>query len=538
MHHDSPAKKAINGSAKEEEKNDAEGASSSGGPLNASLAKAKAKEGESEEGQSWTKIDMGGLGLKNLTVDVFKYTFLTALFINHNAIASLSPEIVKLRNLTVLDASGNKLSSLPAELGMLTSLKELFLFDNNLSTLPAELGTLYMLDTLGIEGNPLADNLRSIVQREGTQALISFLRDTCPVPQPPPEREWITIEPDLPPTSEDDKDAPTESFNVLNYNVLAERYATAQMYAYTPSWALAWDYRKEFIMQEIISYGADLVCLQEVEMEQFENFFVPNLSEQDYESVFFPKSRARTMRDDEKRKVDGCAIFYKSSKFQLIEKQIIEYSQTCLQRPDFRSSEDMYNRVMTKDHIAAVALLENRDSGSRLIVCSTHIHWDPAHRDVKLVQVAMMMDELDKVAERFAQFPAKLTVAEGYPPAPKYSNGTKIPMLVCGDFNSVATSGVGEFMSTGKLDPKHEDFMDHVYGSYTSDGLAHRFALKSAYSNIGELPWTNYTPTYVDVIDYIWYTTNSLAVTGLLGEVDKGYASKAVGFPNAHFPSE
>jgi CCR4-NOT transcription complex subunit 6 len=326
---------------------------------------------------------------------------------------------------------------------------------------------------------------------------------------------------------------------VLTYNILCDKFATPQMYGYTPSWALKWDYRKEFILQEIMSYSADIVSLQEVDVEQYEEYFSHHLSEQGYEGVFYPKSRVRTMRDEEKRRVDGCAIFYKTSKFQLIEKQVVEYSQTCLQRADFRSSEDMYNRVMTKDHIGVVVLLENRDSGSRLIVANTHIHWDPAFRDVKLVQVAMLMDELAKIGDRFANFPAKLTVAEGFPPAPKYTDGTRIPTLICGDFNSVPDlSGVYQFLSSGALDGKHEDFMGHVYGNYTKEGLSHKLALKSAYSNIGELPFTNLTPLYVGVLDYIWYTNNSLAVTGLLGEVDSGYLSKAVGFPNAHFPSE
>lgn len=48
-------------------------------------------------------------------------------------------------------------------------------------------------------------------------------------------------------------------------------------------------------------------------MEQYEKYFLPHLSQQDYECVYFPKSRARTMTSDEKRHVDGCATFYKSS---------------------------------------------------------------------------------------------------------------------------------------------------------------------------------------------------------------------------------
>ena len=68
--------------------------------------------------------------------------------------------------------------------------------------------------------------------------------------------------------------------------------------------------------------------------------------------------------------------------------------------------------------------------------------------------------------------------------------------------------------------------------------ISHRLALRSAYSHIGELPFTNFTPGFQDVIDYIFYTTNSLGVTGLLGEVDQEYLTSSVGFPSAHFPSD
>ena len=516
---------------------DAAASNSNGASASGSSASAT---GANKDKQTWSTIDMGGLALKNIANEVYRYSFLTSLFINHNSLTTISSDIVKLRHLTVLDASGNKLTSVPPELGMLTSLRELFLFDNNLVTLPPELGTLHQLEMLGIEGNPLQDNLRTLFQREGTTAVIAYLRDSCPVPLPPPEREWIMIDPDLPDldAEKEGEEAPSESFHVLSYNILCDRYATAQMYGYTPSWALTWDYRKEFILQELMSYSADVCCLQEVDMEQYEDYFLHHLSQQDYEGVFYPKSRARTMRDEEKRRVDGCAIFYKATKYQLIEKQLVEFNQIALQRPDFKKSEDMYNRVMTKDNIAVIALLENKLSGSRLVVANVHTHWDPQFRDVKLVQVAIVMDEVEKAGNRFAKLPPKPSVAEGYPPPPKYTHGNQIPTVVCGDFNSVPETGVYDFLSNGSVPGDHEDFMDHVYGNYTAQGLQHSYKLESSYAPIGELPFTNYTPGYEGGIDYIFYTKNTLNVTGVLGEVDKQYLSKVVGFPNAHFPSD
>lgn len=196
--------------------------------------------------------------LKNLSSSLFKLTYLTTLYINHNNLTSIPPAIAQLRNLTYLDLSSNQISSLPSELGMLTSLKELLLFDNMLETLPAQLGTLHQLVMIGLEGNPIHQDYRKTLQEHGTQALIASLRDSCPVPPPPPERLWKHVQPRYPP----DLEPTSETFTLLCYNILCERYATSTMYGYTPSWALAWDYRKELILTEVANYEADFLCLQ------------------------------------------------------------------------------------------------------------------------------------------------------------------------------------------------------------------------------------------------------------------------------------
>nr|VWP00751.1 Ubiquitin-conjugating enzyme E2 2 [Ganoderma boninense] len=490
-------------------------------------------------GNTWQSLDMGGVGIKNIppTSGLFAFTFLTNLYLNHNALTAVPPQIAKLRHLELLDLSGNGLMTIPVELGMLTSLKELYLFDNHLQTLPPELGTLHQLQTLGIEGNPLEPALKQIVQKDGTPALISYLRDSCPIPASPPDRVWKHF------VSQAERDAmktdPTvETFSVVCYNILCERCATERLYGYTPSWALQWEYRKELIIKEISQHNADFLCLQE-----------------GYEGAHWAKSRYKMMSENERRMVDGSAIFYKASKYSLVEKHLIEYSTVAMQRPDFKKTDDMFNRVLGKDHIAVVCLLENKETGTRIIVANTHLHWDPAFSDVKLVQTALLIEEVEKIAQNFARYPPRLpptpssAASSGTTPStgenngsarppPVYSDGYKIPVIVCGDLNSIPQSGVYEFLSTGTLPPDHEDFLSHTYGKYTTDGLRHRLGLKSAYAGIGELSMTNYTPTFKGALDYIWYTTSNLSVNAVLGDVDQSYLDKAVGFPNAHFPSE
>lgn len=53
-------------------------------------------------------------------------------------------------------------------------------------------------------------------------------------------------------------------FSVLSYNLLANLYATRSKYPECPEWALSWEYRRQNLLNEIIEYDADILCLQEV----------------------------------------------------------------------------------------------------------------------------------------------------------------------------------------------------------------------------------------------------------------------------------
>lgn len=61
---------------------------------------------------------------------------------------------------------------------------------------------------------------------------------------------------------------------------------------------------------------------QEIETEQFWNFFLPELQQHGYDGIFSPKSRARTMTEEDRKYVDGCAIFYRTSKYVQLAPQV------------------------------------------------------------------------------------------------------------------------------------------------------------------------------------------------------------------------
>ncbi|XP_022111639.1 CCR4-NOT transcription complex subunit 6-like [Acanthaster planci] len=492
----------------------------------------------------WEQLEIVGT-IRNLSPQLWNLRFLTALYLNDNNLTRVPAEICKLTSLTHLDLSANKLRSLPVELGDLVTLRELLLNNNYLRSLPFEMGRLFQLQVLGLKGNPLNSDVLGIYnEHNGTPRLLSYMLDNISPPNTlPPTRPWIHI-------NDPDRSRPAAIFSVMSYNVLCDKYATKQLYGYCPTWALSWDYRRKGIMDEILHASADLICLQEVETDQYFNFFYPSLHKHGYDGVFSPKSRAKTMSEHERKYVDGCAIFFRTSKFGLVKEHLVEFNQLAMANAD--GNEDMLNRVMTKDNIGLAVLLETRagcydssapapDNARQLmLVANVHIHWDPEYSDVKLIQTIMFMNELKKIMDE-----ESVSFRPGG--TPRSQDTCPIPLVLCGDLNSLPDSGVLEYLENGKVSVHHEDFKDIHYkvlrnfsSSTESNGhITHPFSLRRAYHN-QPMQYTNYTYEFKGVIDYIFTSSNFMSTLGVLGPVEQEWLdqSKIVGCPHASVPSD
>ena len=88
-----------------------------------------------------------------------------------------------------------------------------------------------------------------------------------PFPELPPPRQVIYAQAQHHVTN--------DRVRVVTYNVLAAIYATQTMFPYCPMWALSWNFRKDMILRELMGYDADVLCMQEVQADHFENFLYP-----------------------------------------------------------------------------------------------------------------------------------------------------------------------------------------------------------------------------------------------------------------------
>ena len=212
-------------------------------------------------------------------------------------------------------------------------------------------------------------------------------------------------------------------------------------------------------------------------------------------------------------KVDGCALFWRRTKFHLIESYSIEFNELAQRQVQTEMGLNPRSEVgatilnkLSKDNVAQLVVLElaqqslaartNRGEPSQVCIANTHLYSNKDCPDVKLWQTLHLLQEL----ETFVM-----------------ARGASLPLMICGDFNSTPDSAVYDLLSRQAVHPGHPDVNianDENGPNVLPDvmSITHQHMLGSVYSSVlGEEPkFTNYTMNFQGVLDYMWYSTQSL----------------------------
>ncbi|KAK7378915.1 hypothetical protein VNO80_04364 [Phaseolus coccineus] len=335
------------------------------------------------------------------------------------------------------------------------------------------------------------------------------------------------------------------TFTVLSYNILSDSYASSDLYNYCPSWALSWLYRRQNLLREIVVYRADIICLQEVQSDHYEEFFSPELDKHGYYGLY--KRKTNEVYSGNMNTIDGCATFFRRDRFSHVKKYEVEFNKAAQSLTDAviptTQKKTALNRLV-KDNVALIVVLEAKvnnqpvdNPGKRQLLCvaNTHVNVHQDLKDVKLWQVHTLLKGLEKIAA-----------------------SADIPMLVCGDFNSVPGSAPHALLAMGKVDPSHPDLaVDPLNILRPHSKLVHQLPLVSAYSSFArtaglgfeqhkrrldnatnEPLFTNVTRDFIGSLDYIFYTADSLVVESLLELLDEESLRKDTALPSPEWSSD
>lgn len=242
-------------------------------------------------------------------------------------------------------------------------------------------------------------------------------------------------------------------------------------------------------------------------------------------------------------------LFFRRDRFSHIKKYEVEFNKAAQSLTDAviqpGQKEFALNRLI-KDNIALILVLEAKfdnhgvdNSGNRQLLCVANTHLD-SHKDftdVKIWQVHTLLKGLEKIAV-----------------------SGNIPMLVCGDFNSIPGSASHALLAMGKLDQLHPDLgLDPLGILRPSNKLNHQLPLVSAYSAFAMMvgedfglelqrrkmdPTTN-EPLFTSIrrdffgtLDYIFYSADSLTVESLLELLDQDSLRKNTALPSPEWSSD
>ncbi|XP_026197805.1 protein angel homolog 2 isoform X2 [Anabas testudineus] len=236
-------------------------------------------------------------------------------------------------------------------------------------------------------------------------------------PVKPLQRHWETS-PDCSAYPQPPESSTAFDFSVMSYNILSQELLQDNVYLYkhcNPC-ILPWEYRLPNLLAEIQQHDADILCLQEVQEDHYENQIKPALQALGYHCEY--KKRTGS-------KPDGCAIIFKSSRLSLLSSNPVEF---------FRPGD----AVLDRDNVGMVVLLRpnttmgRSDPSAFICVANTHLLYNPRRGDIKLSQLAILLAEI----RRLSRLP----------------DGMTNPVVLCGDFNSTPWSPLYTFLTTGCLE--------------------------------------------------------------------------------------
>lgn len=155
-------------------------------------------------------------------------------------------------------------------------------------------------------------------------------------------------------------------FTIMTYNCLAQSLIRREMFP-TSGNALKWSKRSKVLLSEFIYYNPDVLCLQEIDYVQYQNYWKHKFVSLGYECQFH-KGGGKT---------HGISIVWKRNLFTMRDKMLINY--------DNELCGDIPSRTITNNVGLLIALefsdtIMNRFSNtniSGILVGTTHLFWHP-----------------------------------------------------------------------------------------------------------------------------------------------------------------
>ncbi|KAJ8751680.1 hypothetical protein K2173_025842 [Erythroxylum novogranatense] len=220
-----------------------------------------------------------------------------------------------------------------------------------------------------------------------------------------------------------------EKFIVLSYNILADYLAIdhqSKLYYHIPRHVLDWAWRKRSILFELGLWSADIMCFQEVDKFQ------------DLEEELKPRGYSGIWKMRTGKAIDGCAVFWRTSRFKLLYEESIEFNKLGLRDNVAQICVlELINQFHTSDTSASPSRTSDTPASpsssacpNKVVICNIHVLYNPKRGEIKLGQVRSLFERAHAVSKIW----------------------NSAPVVLCGDFNCTPKSPLYNFILEQKLD--------------------------------------------------------------------------------------
>ncbi|GJJ73452.1 RNA exonuclease NGL2 [Entomortierella parvispora] len=225
----------------------------------------------------------------------------------------------------------------------------------------------------------------------------------------------------------------------MTYNLLAQALVRRDMFPHSSQKALKWKFRKQNILQEFLSYGPDLACLQEVDF--WEEVYLPSLIKAGYDTAYYKNAN----------KKHGCAIIWRKTRFEKENQLTLEYDD--IGQPTFTTGnvglmvalKPLTQKIHENPDPNADMILpeenetqQNEDDHAGqaekvpggLLVATTHLFWRPDGSYERLRQASIFVEKIQE-----------------------WNKNLNYTVLIGGDFNTTPRDAAYRAMTRSQMPP-------------------------------------------------------------------------------------
>ena len=215
---------------------------------------------------------------------------------------------------------------------------------------------------------------------------------------------------------------------LVSYNMLAQHLIRREMFSYCSKQSLRLAHRRQQLTAELLSYSADILALQEVDVDLYHQHYESVLASYGYDGRF-------GTADD---KGHGCALFYKRDVFDVVDYELVQYADIASEYEDESTQREMNKANVAQ--IVALKLKQQPDASPTspsapsmgVIVTNHHLFWHPSYRFVRLRQCERLLSRTHAIAQQH-----------------------RLPALLAGDWNITPSTHIYKWLVSRRLEQQY-----------------------------------------------------------------------------------